>query len=115
MKRIIGRQQFVQFHSMDEIPDVAKDLKGIEQPFSVSVLAYDKELDVWTIAWYNFDSKDWMDQSEDSLKFCLWCYMPVPNNFIAKNNGNLTEVKNAGYVEGITTSEIKNLIKKDIT
>lgn len=110
MKTITGRTQIVQFHSMDEIPRVAKDLKGNEEQFSESVLAYDKELDVWTIAWYNFDTKDWMDHSEDSLKFCLWCYMPVPNNFIAKNNGNLPEVKNAGYVEGITNDDIINVI-----
>ena len=99
MNRIVGRQQFVQFHSMDEIPNVAKDLKGIEQPFSVSVLAYDKELDVWTIAWYNFDMKNWMDHSGKSLKFCMWCKMPNPNNFIAKNWNKLSIVKNSGYVE----------------
>jgi hypothetical protein len=110
MKGIIGRQQFVQFHSMDEIPDVAKDLKGNKEPFSISVLAYDKELDLWTIAWYNFDTKSWMDHSEDSLKFCLWCNFPVPNNFLAKNHNKLVEVKNSGYIDGLTNSDINNLL-----
>lgn len=99
MKNITGRQQFVYFQSMDEIPQRAKDLAGNLEDFSISVLAYDIELEVWTIAWYNFDMKDWQDHSGDSLKFSLWCNMPNPNNFIAKNWNKLSVVKNSGYVE----------------
>ena len=57
MNRIVGRQQFVYFQSMDEIPERAKNLADNLEDISISVLAYDKELDVWTIAWYNFDIK----------------------------------------------------------
>lgn len=99
MRNITGRQQFVYFQSMDEIPERAKDLAGNLEDFSISVLAYDKEIDVWTIAWYNFDMKNWMDHSGDSLELCMWCKMPNPNNFIAKNWNKLSVVKNSGYVE----------------
>ena len=109
MNRIVGRQQFVQFHSMDEIPNIAKDLKGIEEQFSVSVLAYDKELDVWTIAWYNYDTEDWMDHSDDSLEFSFWCYLPPLNNFI-ESNPDLLKVKNAGYVESMNEIKVEHLV-----
>ena len=109
MNRIVGRQQFVQFHSMDEIPNIAKDLKGIEEQFSVSVLAYDKELDVWTIAWYNYDTEDWMDHSDDSLEFSFWCYLPPLNNFI-ESNPDLPKVRNAGYVESVDEIKDEHLV-----
>ena len=113
MKNITGRQQFVYFQSMDEIPERAKDLAGNLEDISISVLAYDKELDVRTIAWYNYDTKDWMDHSDDSLEFSFWCYLPPLNNFIA-SNPDLLKVKNAGYVDGIDNNSIINQIKKYI-
>ena len=111
MNRLIKRKQYIEFHSMNELPVAATDLNGNKEPFSVSVLAYDSELDCWTIAWYNFDTKNWMDHSEDSLKFKLWCYMPNPTNFIAYNHFKLPQVKNAGYTEGITTDVVRMKIK----
>ena len=100
-----NRYSIVEFRSMDELPDIATDNNGDEEPFSVSVLAYDAEFGVWTIAWYNYDTEDWMDHSDDSLEFSLWCYLPPLNNFI-ESNPDLLKVRNAGYVE--SADEIKD-------
>ena len=104
-----SRYSVVELHSMDELPDIAKDNNGNEEPFSVSVLAYDAEFDVWTIAWYNYDTKDWMDHSDDSLEFSLWCYLPPLNNFITLNP-DLPKVKNAGYVESVDKIKDEHLV-----
>ena len=109
MRNITGRQQFVYFQSMDEIPECAKDLAGNLEDISISVLAYDKELDVWTIAWYNYDTEDWMDHSDDSLKFSFWCYLPPLNNFI-ESNPDLPKVRNAGYVESVDEIKDEHLV-----
>ena len=76
-------------------------------------MAYDAGLNVWTIAWYNYDTKDWMDHSDDSLEFSFWCYLPPLNNFI-ESNPDLPKVKNAGYVENIDNNSIIKQIKKYI-
>lgn len=99
----------VEFRSMDELPDIATDNNGDEEPFSVSVLAYDAEFVVWTIAWYNYDTKDWMDHSNDSLEFSFWCYLPPLNNFI-ESNPDLLKVKNAGYVESVNEIKDEHLV-----
>ena len=105
MNYLKNRYSIVEFRSMDELPDIATDNNGDEEPFSVSVLAYDAEFGVWTIAWYNYDTEDWMDHSDDSLEFSLWCYLPPLNNFI-ESNPDLLKVRNAGYVE--SADEIKD-------
>lgn len=97
MSKIIFRRSLVYFQPMNELPEKAKDLSGNEEDISISVLAYDIELDVWTIAWYNYDTENWQDHSGDSLKFSLWCKFPYPNQFIERNKNNLIEVKNVGY------------------
>lgn len=99
----------VEFRSMDELPDIATDNNGDEEPFSVSVLAYDAEFGVWTIAWYNYDTKDWMDHSNDSLEFSFWCYLPPLNNFI-ESNPDLPKVRNAGYVESVNEIKDEHLV-----
>lgn len=99
----------VEFRSMDELPDIATDNNGDEEPFSVSVLAYDAEFGVWTIAWYNYDTKDWMDHSDDSLEFSFWCYLPPLNNFI-ESNPDLPKVRNAGYVESVNEIKDEHLV-----
>lgn len=99
----------VEFRSMDELPDIATDNNGDEEPFSVSVLAYDAEFGVWTIAWYNYDTKDWMDHSDDSLEFSFWCYLPPLNNFI-ESNPDLPKVRNAGYVESMNEIKVEHLV-----
>ena len=99
----------VEFRSMDELPDIATDNNGDEEPFSVSVLAYDAEFDVWTIAWYNYDTEDWMDHSDDSLEFSFWCYLPPLNNFI-ESNPDLLKVKNAGFVESMNEIKVEHLV-----
>ena len=99
----------VEFRSMDELPDIATDNNGDEEPFSVSVLAYDAEFGVWTIAWYNYDTKDWMDHSDDSLEFSFWCYLPPLNNFI-ESNPDLPKVRNAGYVESVDKIKDEHLV-----
>ena len=113
MNYLKNRYSIVEFHSMDEIPDIATDNNGDEEPFSVPVLAYDAGFGVWTIAWYNYDTEDWMDHSDDSLEFSFWCYLPPLNNFI-ESNPDLPKVKNAGYVENIDNNSIINQIKKYI-
>ena len=109
MNYLKNRYSIVEFHSMDEIPDIATDNNGNEEPFSVSVLAYDAELGVWTIAWYNYDTEDWMDHSDDSLEFSLWCYLPPLNNFI-ESNPDLPKVRNAGYVESMDEIKDEHLV-----
>ena len=99
----------VEFRSMDELPDIATDNNGDEEPFSVSVLAYDAEFCVWTIAWYNYDTEDWMDHSDDSLEFSFWCYLPPLNNFI-ESNPDLPKVRNAGYVESVDEIKAEHLV-----
>ena len=99
----------VEFRSMDELPDIATDNNGDEEPFSVSVLAYDAEFGVWTIAWYNYDTKDWMDHSNDSLEFSFWCYLPPLNNFI-ESNPDLPKVRNAGYVDSVNEIKDEHLV-----
>ena len=99
----------VEFRSMDELPEIATDNNRNEEPFSVSVLAYDAEFGVWTIAWYNYDTKDWMDHSDDSLEFSFWCYLPPLNNFI-ESNPDLPKVRNAGYVESVNEIKDEHLV-----
>ena len=109
MDYLKNRYSIVEFRSMDELPDIATDNNGDEEPFSVSVLAYDAEFDVWTIAWYNYDTKDWMDHSDDSLEFSFWCYLPPLNNFI-ESNPDLPKVRNAGYVESVNEIKDEHLV-----
>ena len=109
MDYLKNRYSIVEFRSMDELPDIATDNNGDEEPFSVSVLAYDAEFGVWTIAWYNYDTKDWMDHSDDSLEFSFWCYLPPLNNFI-ESNPDLPKVRNAGYVESVNEIKDEHLV-----
>lgn len=109
MDYLKNRYSIVEFRSMDEIPDIATDNNGNEEPFSVSVLAYDAEFSVWTIAWYNYDTEDWMDHSDDSLKFSFWCYLPPLNNFI-ESNPDLPKVRNAGYIESVNEIKDEHLV-----
>lgn len=109
MNYLKNRYSIVEFRSMDELPDIATDNNGDEEPFSVSVLAYDAEFGVWTIAWYNYDTKDWMDHSDDSLEFSFWCYLPPLNNFI-ESNPDLPKVRNAGYVESVNEIKDEHLV-----
>ena len=109
MNYLKNRYSIVEFRSMDELPDIATDNNGDEEPFSVSVLAYDAEFGVWTIAWCNYDTKDWMDHSDDSLEFSFWCYLPPLNNFI-ESNPDLPKVRNAGYVEYMNEIKVEHLV-----
>lgn len=109
MNYLKNRYSIVEFHSMDELPDIATDNNRNEEPFSVPVLAYDAGLDVWTIAWYNYDTEDWMDHSDDSLEFSFWCYLPHLNNFI-ECNPDLPKVRNAGYVESMNEIKVEHLV-----
>ena len=109
MDYLKNRYSIVEFRSMDELPDIATDNNGDEEPFSVSVLAYDAEFGVWSITWYNYDTEDWMDHSDDSLEFSLWCYLPPLNNFI-ESNPDLPKVKNAGYVESVDEIKDEHLV-----
>ena len=109
MNYLKNRYSIVEFRSMDELPEIATDNNRNEEPFSVSVLAYDAEFGVWTIAWYNYDTEDWMDHSDDSLEFSFWCYLPPLNNFIA-SNPDLPKVKNTGYVESVDEIKDEHLV-----
>ena len=109
MDYLKNRYSIVEFRSMDELPDIATDNNGDEEPFSVSVLAYDAEFCVWTIAWYNYDTEDWMDHSDDSLEFSFWCYLPPLNNFI-ESNPDLPKVRKAGYVESVDKIKDEHLV-----
>lgn len=83
------------FHTMQEVPRQATDLKGNLEEFSETVLIYDKGLELWTLGWYNYDTKDWNHHMEESMKFDCWCYPPDPAEFISKNV--LESVKCSGY------------------
>ena len=109
MNHLKNRYSIVEFRSMDELPDIATDNNRNEEPFSVPVLAYDAGFDVWTIAWYNYDTEDWMDHSDDSLEFSFWCYLPPLNNFI-ESNPDLPKVRNAGYVESMNEIKVEHLV-----
>lgn len=83
------------FKTMQEVPNQATDLKGNLEEFSETVLIYDDRLDLWTLGWYNYDTKDWNHHMEESMEFVCWCYPPNPAEFISKNV--LESVKCSGY------------------
>ena len=84
---------------MDRYPVRAKDLKGNDEQFSVTVNVYDHELGLYALGWYNFDTKKWSIHGDESVKMKCWCYIPDMSLFVRKYNWRLPAIKNDGYQE----------------